>query len=126
MAHIGTGLTVSGTTYTAEILSVSWSGLSREAIDTSYMGTTTARTFMAGELYDPGEVTFEVALDPGASATLPVSAAAGTITVTHTDTGAATWAATGFCTNMEWTVPMEDRPTASLTYKLSGAITVTP
>lgn len=126
MAHVGTGLTVSGTTYTAEILSVTWSGISREAIETTYMGTTTARTFAAGELYDPGEVTFEVAFDPGASATLPVAAAAGTITVTHTDTGAATWAATGFATSMEWTVPLEDRSTASITYKLSGAITVTP
>ena len=126
MAHIGTGLTVSGTTFTAEILSASLSGLSREAIDTTHMGSTTARSFIPSELYDAGEITFEVAFEPGASATLPVSAAAGTITVTHTDTGAATWADSGFCTNMEWTVPLEDRATASITYKLTGAWTVTP
>jgi hypothetical protein len=90
------------------------------------MGTTTARTFLAGSLYDAGEVTFECALNPGASSTLPVASAAGTLTVTHKDTGAATWAATAFCTGFEWTTPLEERPTCSITYKLSGAITVTP
>ena len=126
-AYVGTGLTVTGgSDFNAEILSVSWSGLSRPAIDTTYMGTTTARTFLAGSLYDAGEVTFECALNPGASSTLPVASAAGTLTVTHKDTGAATWAATAFCTGFEWTTPLEERPTCSITYKLSGAITVTP
>lgn len=127
---IGTGTTVTfGTSgFTAQVLEVGWSGIEREAVDSTHMGTTTARSFIPSSLYDPGEIEMEVAFD-GDDAP-PISAAAETITVEFAkkasgSTNGAQWAATGFLTGVEVTAPLEDKMTATLTIKLSGEITFT-
>lgn len=125
MADVGTGTAITfDSGFFAEILSVNWSGISRESIDTSHMGTTGGMTFTPGDLYDPGELQVEMAFVPGTSP--PYDGAAETCTVTWPDAGAATWAASGFMTGFEVTGPLEERMTATGTVKLSGNITITP
>ena len=124
-ASVGTGTTITmDTGFFAEILSVTWSGVSRTVIDTSHMGTTTAMTYTPGKLIDPGELQVEMAFAPGTEP--PWDDVAETVTVTWPDSGAATWAASGFMTGFEATAPFEERCTATATVKLSGDITVTP
>lgn len=119
---IGTGTTVSAAgagAYAAEVLSVSWSDMSREAIDVSHMGTTGGRDFIPSDLYDPGVLTLEVHFKT--TLAVPISAADTAITITFPD--AETWVCDGFVTGFEFNDPMEDKMTATITYKLTGDIT---
>lgn len=73
---------------------------SRDKIETSHLGTTGYKTFIPGDLDDPGEVTLEVQFDPTAS--LPSMADPETVTITYpkkvgTNT-AASLAGSGFIT----------------------------
>jgi hypothetical protein len=125
VATVGTGTTITfDSGFFAEILSVTWSGISRPSIATSHMGTTTALTFVPGDLFDPGELSVELAFAPGTEP--PWGDDAETVTVTWPDAGDATWAASGFLTGFEATSQLEERMTATATVKLSGDITVTP
>lgn len=124
-ATVGTGLSIAFSTgFLAEIISVSGSGISREPINTSHMGTTVAHTFTPSTLFDAGELAVELAFDPATKP--PITGAAETVTITMPDAGAATWAASGFLTSFEYTGPLEERMTATATIKFSGDITVTP
>jgi len=121
---VGTGSTITFSSgFFGEILSIGWSGISREAIETSHMGTTGGRTFIPGDLYDPGELSVELNFEATDDVTTPIAAAAETVTVTFP--GSDTWAASGFMTSFEITDPLEDKMTASATIKFSGDITVT-
>lgn len=124
---IGTGATLSFTgDWDAEILSLSWDGISREAIDTSHMGTTVARTFIPTDLYDPGELTVEFNLDPDYDIETVMTATAETVAVVLQDgAGTANWSASGFMTSYSLNAPLEDKQTGSATIKLSGSITIT-
>lgn len=112
----------------AEILNVDWSGMSREAIDTSHATTTNGwMTFIPAGLQDPGELSVEINFDP--DDTPPIDGAAETVTVTFpTPVGGmtgATWAASGFMTSFEPSAPIDDRMTATSSIKFSGAVTFT-
>lgn len=125
---VGTGATLTFSANTGwdssavDIQTISWSGISREAIETTHLGTTTARTFMPGDLYDPGEVTMELSYDDGVDTPILLADTAETITLTFPTSGA-TFACSGFCTSFEVNVPLEERMTATLTWKMTGAIT---
>ena len=122
MAVIGTGTTITfATGFCAEILSVDHGGAGRDSIDTTHMGTTTARTFMPTTLYDPGALTVQLQFIP--STAPPWLNAAETVTVTFSD--ATTWACSGFLTSFEYGDPLENKLTATVTIKFSGAITIT-
>jgi hypothetical protein len=127
-AFLGTGATIAFSTgFFAEILSMEWSGIARESIDTTHAGTATWKTFMPASLSDPGELTVELHLDADTAA--PINAAPETVTVTLPSNGAgntSTWAAQGFMTAFSFSAPMEDKQTATATIKFTGAITVTP
>lgn len=133
---IGTGTVVafgaSGLSF--QILDVKPPQLKRAAIDTSHMGTPAPgsgkfanRTFLPGDLVDGGEVTLSVHFNP--SVVVPAHAVAETITITFPTpaglTTPATWAFSGFLTGYDPTVPLEDKMTADLTFKVSGPVTVT-
>lgn len=118
---IGTGTTFAvagGGAYNtaATLLSITWSDFSRESIDVSHMLTTGGKDFIPADLYDAGTVTAEVLFD--STLPVPMSGVAGLLTVTFPD--ADTWACDAFCTGFEFTDPMEDKMTASITYKLTG------
>lgn len=124
MAGVGTGTTITfDSGFFAEILDVDWSGISREAIETSHMGTTDARTFTPGDWIDAGEITVEMAFVPGTEP--PWDSAAETVTVSFPAASSTTWAASGFMTGFQVSSTPEERMTASATIKLSGDITIT-
>ena len=98
--------------------------MERAAIPASTLATTGGMEFLAGLLYDPGEISCQLHHNPAALP--PINGAAETVTLTYPDAGAATWAAQGFMTSYEVTGELEDRIVATCTIKLSGDITVTP
>lgn len=123
-ALIGTGLAITFQSgILAEITSASWSGVTREQIESSHMGTTGGRTYIPGTLYDSGSLEVGLIFDnPDAAWDTAMAAAAETVTVTFSNGN--TWAASGSMQEFEWTAPLEDRMTATATIKLSGDITV--
>lgn len=114
----GTTVTFGTSSFSMPILSVGWAA-SRGTVQTSHMGTTTAHTHQKVDLYDPGELTLEVQYNQEAS--IPITGAAETITITWPGAGA--WTVSGFCTSADVSAGLEELMTATLTFKLTGAIT---
>jgi hypothetical protein len=122
---IGTGSTVTfGTSgFSADILGVNLSGVTREAINTSHMGTTSDHTFMPTDLVDNGTLELEIAWLATLTPPIITNAAAETVTVAFA--GSATvWSFSAFQTDLGITVPLEDKMTATMTFKISGAISI--
>ena len=124
---VGTGTTITfGTSgFQAQILSVDWGSIEREAIDTTHMGTTGYKSFIPSKLVDPGEIELEIAFDPDDFP--PVDGAAETITVTWPlqSSGSSTpasWNCSGFVTSFEAQAPLEEKMTGNMTIKCSGTI----
>ena len=124
------GVITFSSSFFAQIIDLSWSGLAREAIDTSHQALTAAqlgnKTFIGSKFVDPGElqVTGNFTIDT----TVPMqgATAAETVTVAVGDSSTqGSWAASGFMTSFEWSGPFEDRMTFTCTIKFSGAITKT-
>ena len=113
----------------AAILSINGPSLSRETIDTTNMDTSNAKSYMAASLYEPGEITLDIAYAPGAT---PHDAMTSALTgatdydwkVTFSDTSTHV-AASGFVTAFEPSADLDGQLTASITIKLNGAITIT-
>ena len=133
---IGTGTTITfGTSnFSSELTGLGWSGIARESVDTSHMGTSAAgateigqRTFIPGDLVDPGEISIELHFDPDQQP--PIDQATETITISFPlvagDATPADWACSGFMTDFELGVPLEDKMTATATLKITGNITLT-
>jgi hypothetical protein len=122
---IGTGSTVTfGTSgFTADILGVNLSGVTREAINTSHMGTTSDHTFMPVDLVDNGTLELEIAWLATLTPPIITNAAAETVTVAFAGS-ATTWSFSAFQTDLGVTVPLEDKMTATMTFKISGAISI--
>jgi len=117
---IATGITIAfGTSgFGGEIVDVNGPSLSRESIDTTHQGTSTARTFSPADFYDAGELTYTVHFNPD---TLPpVAEVAETITLTWP--AGATWVFTGFMTAFANTGTLDDKMTADVTVKGSGTV----
>ncbi len=126
MADKGNGITVTfDSSFLADVTSITWSGIAREAVNTTTYATTTAMTYEPADIFDPGELQFEALFDPSDEPAW--DGAAETVTVNWTDSGSATWAASGFLTGFEIQGGDGiDRVRCSGTIKLSGDITVTP
>tara|TARA_Y100000593_G_scaffold24322_1_gene48476 strand:- start:87 stop:455 length:369 start_codon:yes stop_codon:yes gene_type:complete len=120
MADSGFGTTISFSSgFFAEIISVDGPDLSREAIDTTHMGTTNGwKTFIPSDLKDGGTLSVEMAYVPGTSP--PIADAETTCTVTYPD--ASTCSFTGFMTSFSSSIPIDDRMTASAEIKVNGAV----
>ena len=128
MAELGTGatLTLGTTAISLEATSITSGGITWSAVDTSHLGTTGARTFIRGDLYDPGEVTVQFLAKPSEMDTLLTNAASEVITITYPDTGSATEVATGFVTSYDpGMCEVDGLIMGSLTFKRTGAIVFT-
>lgn len=129
MQDVGTGTTiVFGTSaFSADLLSVNSSGMTREAFETSHMGTTSDMTFSPKNLVDNGTIDIEFAFDPDAQP--PIAGAVETVTITFPlpDGGisAATLVGSGFITDFSFGAELEERMTATATLKWSGGVTWT-
>ena len=118
---IGTSASIAFSSgFFAEITDINWSGINREAIDTSHMGTTGARTFTPAKLFDAGELEVEIHYIPATRP--PIDQVAANCTITWP--GGKTWAASAFMTEFAIKGPFENKMTATCKLKFSGDITI--
>lgn len=97
----GTGARIQFATsaFTSDLISLQLPERSREAIETTHLGSMITKTFKPGKLLDPGQVTAE--FDHNPAAVKLIKGAPETITIHYPleegQTVAATLAFTGFC-----------------------------
>lgn len=125
---VGTGTTITLTgvdaTLLADITSIEWSGWSMESVETTNMGSTSARSFISADLYDPGEITIEGHFD--STQDLPSWGTTAAIVITFAAVGTANrWTVDGFLTEFSISDPLEDVMTFTATLKATGAVTKT-
>ena len=120
MADSGFGTPIAFSSgFFAEIISVDGPDLSREAIDTTHMGTTNGwKTFIPSDLKDGGPLSVEMAYVPGTSP--PIGEAESSGTVTYPDSSTCSF--TGFMTSFSSSIPIDDRMTASAEIKVNGEV----
>jgi hypothetical protein len=123
-ADVGTGATITfGTSaYTAELTDIQWTGIERTVVDITHLGSSQARVFMPGDLYDPGSAQLSVLFDVRTPRPA-MNNAAETVTLTFPSSDTAV--ASGFFSGWEFGVPLEDKMTATVNVKFTGAITFT-
>lgn len=139
-ADVGTGATLAlggtpgGAWDAIEVIDMSFSGASRESIETTHLATGTndntagmgSRTYIGGRLSDPGELTVECNHNPDLFP--PLDVAANTLVVTYigADLAAgATWSTSGFLTSYDVSgIGIDTKMTATAVFKLTGAITI--
>ena len=118
----GTIVTFGTSGFSANLIDVDGPGMTREAIDDTYMDTATAMAFCAAALYDGGEVTLTV--KHLTTALPPISAVAETITIDWAGLGAGNkFSFTGFATGYSPGAAIGARMEGKLTVKVTGAVT---
>ena len=127
MAILGNGctLTLASTGVSLEITSLTSSGITWAFQPTSHLGTTGGHTFLRSNIYDPGEISCTYIVDPDDNDTLLTNSNSETITLTYSDTPAASEAASGFVVTFDpaSTLEVDGVITGSLTLKRTGSIT---
>lgn len=116
----GTTITFGTSGFTGEIVSISGPNGTRLAIDGTHLGSTNWKAFTASGLVDGGEVSLTVHYDP--TITVPVTAAAETITIDPNGSGA-TLSFTGFVISFGHNFAIDELMELSMTLKVTGAIT---
>lgn len=121
MATVGTGITISGTTNGswAEVLDVTPPNVSVEDIETFSQSDSDYRTYTPTLLKDPGELSFDILFN----GTLPTIGVTETVTLSFPDSGLTTWSFDAYIKSFEPSGPLEDRMTATVTYKVTGGVT---
>jgi hypothetical protein len=119
----GFGITIGFSSgFFAEIIDTTPPEQTREAVDTSHTETPEGRmTFIPSKLIDGGELQVEMAFHPDVA--VPIDADPETVTITFPS--GTTWVFQGFLTGHAPAAPIDDRMTATVTIKVSGAITIT-
>jgi hypothetical protein len=103
--------------FLAGIIDLTPPGASREAIDMTDFGDGTARIFEPAELVDYGELSVDVIFDP---ADIPdITGTTQYVIITYPD--ATLFGFHAFITGVEASVPMDDKATATITMKVTGA-----
>ena len=131
-AAIGYGTTIAistngGTTFTdvAEVFSITPPSDTVDTVDVTHMASPNAtREFVLG-LRDPGEASFEMNFVPGSAAdTLlqTIRDSRQTVSCRITFPNDATWTFSGILTGYEPEVPVDDRMTATVTFKVTGSV----
>ena len=124
LVDVSTGLTIGfGTSgFTAQILDVTPPPLTREDVDTTHQGTTGARTKMPVDLYESGDLEFDIHFRAGTHP--PIDAAAEVVTLTFPS--GTTWIFTGHFKSYVPTAPLEGKMTAHVIVGVSGTIVIDP
>jgi hypothetical protein len=120
--QLGTGATATYTALTGPLMSIDMNLYSRESVQTSHLGTTTAHTYIPGSLYDPGEITLELQVETGVAYGTPATASASSLVIAWTTGVSVT--ASAFMTGLSWNIPLEELQICTATFKLTGAITI--
>ena len=130
MADVGHGATIRFATnplFLPVVLSVDGTDITRESYETSHLGIADGyKTFMPGDLVDPGQSTLEIQYSPNQATEaqmVPINDVAESITITFPiPTGllnGATFVCTGFVTSWNWKDD-ETVMTASIVIKWTG------
>ena len=135
-ADVATGATLTGGTsgWTAQFTGIIPGGFTRESIETSHLalaapsaGTFGNRTFIPGDLSDPGQIEIEGSYNPDDIP--PIDAVAETWTIQYEasggDSSGASLAGSGFMTDFNPTGAIEEKLGFTATIKFSGPITRT-
>src|SRR5262245_27405579 len=121
--------------FTANITNIRWTGIMRTAIDTSHMGvpqpepgTFGNRFYIQSGFSDPGELVLDIHFSPDANFPLHTDPEIVTVVWPKASADAVnpTWSGLAFVRQLEITEPMDEKMTATMTLKFSGAITKTP
>ena len=128
VACTGFGATIAfaTSTFTADVYSISHSGVARKPVDKTHMGSANSRMdFCPAKLVDSGTYELELAFNPNGAA-VPIDGATEVITLSYPSaTGPTTVAKdvfSGFITNFSEKVPLDDRMTMTVTLKITGLI----
>lgn len=120
----------SGSTTVGEVISISGPNFERSSVDTTNLGTTSARTFVAG-MFDPGEITLELNFDNNDAGQVLIEAAvasgaenAWVIEFAQLDAESDTLTFSGTCIVQSFSnnVAMDEAETASVTLKVVKAV----
>lgn len=127
---IGNGATpTEAFTTVAEVTSISMPSLSRDTVDVTDMASTERyRQFIAG-LRDGGEVELELALTAAGYTALLAKYnqnAANNYKITLPDSPASSLVFSGLLTDLPGELPLDDKSSLSVTFKVSGKPTWTP
>lgn len=120
MARVATGVTLTMSGLTAEVLDLNLSGVDRPAIDVSHQGTTDWREFLMGKLTDPGQLQLDIQYDK--DTVLPINGAITAITIGGTGSDAISLTFDGALQGFSAGLPLEGKATGRVTIKISGAI----
>lgn len=119
---VGTSATlIFADSWVFEMNDLSWSGIERNFIDSSHLGTLVARTFILGDLYDPGTLTIQGHLDTASTGNPIINGAINTVTLTFPNSKS--YIAQGGLQSYEIGVPLEDKMQCTAGVKFSGEIT---
>jgi hypothetical protein len=118
---VGTGTTVTFGSLIGEITNISGPSLSVETFDTSSMDSTAWKSFIAGDLNDPGEVELEIFHE--ATATIPAIGSAATLIIFWGGGAVNDWSGSAIMTGYEPTAPLEGLMTATIKFKMTGIVT---
>lgn len=121
----GTSITFGTSSWAGQFTAVRRSGETRPSIKTSDLSTTIADTFIPGDLIDRGSLECDIQYDFDDPP--PTNSVPETITLTAPVpsglTNGATISGTGFITDHDLDIPMDDLMTGSITIKWSGDVT---
>lgn len=125
--HYDATTTADPTNAVGEVVSIGGPNLSRPMIESTNMDST-AREFISGGFYDVGTIDVEIQYNPGTTAqdAMTTALTAGTqhaFKITWSDTSKAVFE--GFVESFSVTAEMEDRLTASMSIRTTGAVTIT-
>ena len=121
---IGTTITFTGSTaFIANVTSITWEGISRAALETTHLASGAWRTYMPGDLLEPGNLAIEMHFEAANSP--PITATANTVTINFPGGGTTNdWSATGFLTDFSVSAESDGGiQLASANLKLTGAVT---
>lgn len=123
---VGTGCSIvfATSTFSARIMSMTVDGPEFPKIDTTYLGTTAARTSIRGDLYDPKGLTMDIQYPATTLLTAAIGTASETITITAP--GGGTLICTGWISKYG-NIQFQDEQlmTATITVEYTGPFTGT-
>jgi len=123
--------TAGAETTVGEVISISGPNFERGSVDTTNLGTTSARTFVAG-MFDPGEITLELNFDNNDAGQVLLEAAVASgaesgwvIEFAQLTAESDTLSFSGTCIVQSFSnnIAMDEAETASVTLKVVKAIT---
>ena len=119
---LATGITISWESgFLGEIIDVTPFNETRNMINVSHQGTTNAHIFTVAKLVDWGEATFNIMFDPGLTPPVNDDFSAMVITFPDGETELFSGAMSGYSP----TGTLDDKMTATVIVKISGAVSMT-